>query len=203
MIETLIPEQAVERIRDQIANVLKCEFENQANKLRNEHCNGVKFFAERRVPIAASEKAIVVISTWKGKYGNKNSDYAEGTYSFVLDVVANCSSKGNQAGDTLANFRVVKMYGIVRYILEHSNYETLGFERPFILHTELSEFQVLKFEEDGRSESGGVAQAQAVFVVRCGESTQPNAGKLAAGNDTEVKLEETELGYEYVYNTTV
>lgn len=197
MIGVLIPDQGFEKIRDRILCILAKEYENQANRYSNKYCLHTKFFADRTAPIQENETTLIIISLWKGDYSNKSEDYVDGTYSFVIDIIQSAKAKGNERGDTRAGYKLQKHIGMVRYILEHSMYRMLEFDAPFILHTELSKFQVLRFDKEELQDSENATQAQAVFTVRCGEVTHPADGDLVAGSDTEVELEETELGYEY------
>lgn len=199
-IDHLIPDQGFEKIRDQISAILICEFKNQSDKLKNPHTGNVKFFASRIVPITSAEESVINISLWKGEYSNKDVDYRDGTYRFAIDIITNAKTKGDKPGDTLAAIKMEKLTGIVTYILEHSVNETLQFERPFILHTELTMFQVIKYDNDGHADVSGSAQSQAIFTVRCGEYTTPPAGNVVKGTITDVRLEQTTNGYQYIVN---
>ncbi len=199
MIQVPIPTQGFERIRDRIMTILLTEFNNQVVSFYNTDCEGVKFFAERLVTMDKTEADYINISLLKGDYSNKDVDYVDGTYQYVLEIVTNAKNEkqGNEIirGDKLANFRLQRLMGIVRYILEASMYAKLNFESPFIMHTELSKFQIYKPEpgQDGVNN----AFAQAVFTVRAAEVTDALEAPYVAGSMTNVQLELTENGYMY------
>lgn len=197
LIEVEIPEVGFERIRDKIASILIAEFQNQVNEFNNTNCKDVNFFAERLTAMDKVEADFINISLFKGDYSNKDVAYVDGTYQYTIDIVTGAKNTATDAGDKLANFRLQKLMGIVRYILEHPNYATLEFDRPFILHTELSKFQVYKTEKGIDAMNNAVGQM--IFTVRCGEETTPNDGNVIQNNDTVVKLELTELGYQYKF----
>jgi hypothetical protein len=175
------------------------EFANQLARYDNEHCRGVKFYAEKTTPIAATDTAVIIVSLWKADYSNKDVDYVDGVYRYVIDIVTNAKSTTDERGDALAAYRLQKLMGLVRYILEHSLYCTLSFSAPFILHTEVEKFQILKFDkEDAPADTSNTSQGQIIFLVRCGETTTPIDGTLLGESLTEVRLDETDEGYEYV-----
>lgn len=197
MIEVIIPIQAHERIRDRVGEILLQEFNNQVLQFYNTDCDGVTFYAERTIPIDKSETDIICLSVWKGDYSNRDVDYVDGTYRIVIDAITNSAKRGGIPGDRLAAFRVQKLVGIVRYILESSQYKTLGFDRPFILHTELTNFQMQKYETEGDGVS--TCSGQAIFTVRCGETTAAIDAPLVAGHTTSVKLGITDFGLQYIW----
>lgn len=200
MIEVKIPEVGFEKIRDRIASILIAEFKNQVDEFSNTNCSNVNFFAERLTPMDKTEADFINISLFKGDYSNKDVEYVDGTYQYVIDIVTNAKSVQGQGGDVTANFRLQKLIGIVRYILEHPDYTTLSFERPFILFTLLSKFQIYKPEPG--LDAVNTAIGQAVFMVRCGEVTTPRDGNVIEDNDTTVTLGITNQGFQYKFEVT-
>lgn len=197
MIEVLIPEVGFEKIRDRIASILIAEFTNQVDEFSNTNCRNVNFFCERLTPMDKTEADFINISLFKGDFSNKDVEYVDGTYQYVIDIVTNAKSVADQGGDVTANFRLQKLMGIVRYILEHPDYTTLSFERPFINHTMLSKFQIYKPEPG--MDAMNTAIGQAIFTVRCGELTTPAAGVTITQNTSTVKLNLTEQGFQYQF----
>jgi hypothetical protein len=198
MIDVKIPTQGFELIRDQISSVLMNEFQNQVNVFENVNCMGVNFFAERNTPMDKTEQDFINISLFKGDYSNKEPDYVDGVYQYMIDVVTGGKARPGKSGDTLSNFRLQKIIGTIRYILESSVYNTLLFEPPFIAHTELSKFQIYK-PDSTAGDAANIAIGQAVFTVRCGEFTEALTKNLIEGSDTSVFLELTNKGYQYAF----
>lgn len=197
MLDTIIPKQGFELIRDQILAILMTEFKNQINQFNNQECVGVNFFAERSVPMDKSEQDFVNVSLFKGDYGNQEQDYVEGTYQFLIEIVAGGKSRVNEAADKMAHFRVQKLTGIIRYILQSSYYKTLAIDPPFILHTELSKIQIYK--PTPGSDVTNMSVGQSIFTVRCGETTNAIRGLLVGGADTSVRIDLTNKGYRYAF----
>lgn len=198
MIPVLIPEVGFEKIRDRIALILMQEFENQVYEFSNENCDGVNFFAERTAPMDKTESPYINISTFKGDYSNKDVEFVDGTYQYVIDVCCGSKKIGNTPADQAANFKVQKLIGIVRYILEHPDYTTLLFDRPFIEHTMLTKFQIYRPEmAPDKADSFSFAIGQAIFSVRCGEVTTPGEGNVTEGQDTVAMIGLTGKGFQY------
>lgn len=200
-IDSLIPEVGFELIRDRIMEILMFEFQNQSFNYNNTNCDNVNFFAERLTAMDKVEADYINISLFKGDYSNKDVAYVDGVYQYTIDIITNAKNTPDNAGDKLANFRLQKLIGIVRYILEHPNYATLLFDRPFILHTELSKFQIYKAEKGIDSMNNAIGQM--IFTVRCGEETTPNDGNVIENNYTVVKLDLTEMGFQYKFEELI
>lgn len=199
-IDHIIPQSNWERIRDKIAYILKRSFADQVYYFQNEVCREVTFWAERTTPISAGESAIIVINTFKTNYDNKSVGSSHGTYLFVIDFMANRSSVASEAGDKLASHRIQKLIRTVRYILEHQLYITLSFIPPDagIEHTEVTSWQIYRDERiQAPSDAMNTAIGQMIFTVRCEETTTPNGGVLLGQSNTDVKIEETENGFQY------
>src|ERR1051325_6948806 len=105
-IDHIIPESNWERIRDQIFVVLSRSFRDQVYYFQNPVCQGVTFWAERTTPISAGESAIIVINSFKAMYDNKSMGSTHGTYTYVLDFMANGPAEPSNAGDKLASHRI-------------------------------------------------------------------------------------------------
>lgn len=193
-IDHKIPQSALEKIRDAIFTVLSNEFANQIYEFGNTDLIGCKFFAERTVPISKEEISVISISTFKGDYGNQSIGSTHGQYVFVLDFMANASSKPNAPGYQLAAYRLQKLMMAARYVLMHPNYITLGLT-GIIEHTEVSKFQIAKDERVGDASSEAIGQI--LFMVNCEEGATSNEGILLQESATYVTIELTAQGYMY------
>lgn len=199
-IDHIIPQSNWERIRDQIVYILQRSFTDQVYYFQNEVCREVTFWAERMTPISEGEAAIIIINTFKGAYDNKSIGSTHGTYTYVIDFMANRSTVAVQPGDKLASHRLQKLMRTVRYILEHQLYITLGFTAPDagIEHTEVTGWQIYKDDRaTAPSDAMNTAVGQILFTVRCEETTIPNGGILLERSETTVSIEETDNGFQY------
>lgn len=196
LLDHIIPEANFEKIRDQIFAVLYDEFQNQVYNFSNNSCREITWWAERTRPLDKAESGAIIISTFKGDYENKSQGSTHGTYQYVIDFLANQPNKEGNDGDKLSSIEMQKMIRNVRYILEHPNYRTLGFTDAFIEHTEVSGFQIYKDERPGDAMNNAIGQI--LFRVRCEEPGTPNRGRLIASSLTDVRIEETANGFQYL-----
>lgn len=197
MIGHAIPIQHFEIVRDQIANILKNEFRNQLLEFYDARMNDIYIYADRTVPIGKEESAIIIISLFKGSYDMQYVGGQRGNYEFLLRIMTNSPTRGTDRGDKLAAMRLQQIIGIVRYILMHPEYITLGFDPEFIEHTEFSNFQI--YIPETETDATGSSEAQAIFKVRCSESEIENDFTIISDNYTTVLLGLTDLGYEYQF----
>jgi hypothetical protein len=201
MIDHKIPAQNQELVRDAIACILLKEFKNQLDRYENQACKGARIFKERMSAPQINEMPFVNISLWKGKYSNHEAAYRDGEYSYVIDVIKTSKGVPNVAPDVHASLKCQELMGVIAYILSHPNYRRLELSSPRVTHTAVTDFQVIK-PDMPTPDTYNIAQIQMVYTVRCGEPVTANAGVLAGGNDTTVKVQETELGFEYTLNIT-
>lgn len=83
-----------------------------------------------------------------------------------------------------------------RYILSDTRYKTLGFDYGLIAGTQVERFSTL---DPQKEDSSFTAFARLQFAVRIMENQSLWDGVTILGNDTNVKLEETDKGYKYIY----
>jgi hypothetical protein len=199
MIPVIIPDGGQDLIRDRIALVLMNEFNNQAINFYNTACEHVEFWAERIVPVDKSEIKkgdVIMLNSWKGEYNNKDVNYEDGVYKFAIGIVTGSPTIGGIPGDTLAGKRLTKLIGIIRYILSDAIYETLLFPRPFILNTQVTGFNINRFDE---IDALTTAEGQIIFTVRAGEANTDITALKLTGAYTQVKIGITDKGYQYVF----
>ena len=138
LIQYAIPQQNFELIRDQIAAILLAEFTSQQVTF-NLPATMVPTTVdiERFVPVDEETFPIINVRLATGKYldeeGNQTKDSsgdAEGTYRYYVDVYTGSATltTGGPGGDQLATTNLHRMMGIIRAILDHPIYNTLGFQ---------------------------------------------------------------------------
>lgn len=195
LIDHIIPQSRLEVIPAAIYSILNSEFENQVYQFNNTNCSGVRFFSERSVPLDKTESVAIVIQSFKGDYEGKDqiSTHAR-PYIYVIDVMTNAKSTQSKAGYQSSHERLLNVVAMIRYILEHPNYNTLSGVYG-IEHTEVKGFQVYKDEKSG--DDSDTAMGQIMFYVYCEESETANSFPYIAGSDTAVYLELTAQGYQY------
>lgn len=190
-INYVIPSRSFEIVRNRIAEILVDELEHQYYLTSNEDINAT-VFVERSNAIDPSEMPLVNVSLARGSYDNQHIAFTDGTYPFHIDVYTKSPTTEEGSGDSLANFKLQKLIGIISAILNDTQYVTLGFERPFIERTTITEFNIA---EPSRTDKENTAMGRIVFTVRVPENVEKLDANLIAGYDTQVKLGLTDKGY--------
>lgn len=192
LINTIIPVQAFERIRDRIAEILLEELTNQA-QLTGDLDIQAKVFLERSVPFEKTSIPAVNVCFIGGTYGGQTAIHTEGnTYNYAIDVHHAAKSTQNDPGDSLSAFRLHKLLGKCRAILEDPRYKTLGFEAPFIMNRHVQRVDIADYKE-GDALSMGMGRL--TFAVRVAENADLIVPELIDGADTVVKLGNTDKGF--------
>ena len=197
VITGIIPPQQFEIIRDKIGLILYEEIKNQFALTTDQNLN-VKTFVERFVPFDKTDFPCLNIIFSGGQYGNKNVKTVDGTYSFYVDVYTSAQSNVTATGDKEASFRLHKLLGICRAILENPQYRNLGFTNGQIGNATVSDISIQQpnNSQDGTSSIMG----RLTFNVRALECTQLLDAVLVNSTKTEVKLNLTDKGYLYENN---
>lgn len=193
-INTIIGQQGFEKVKDRIALILLTELLNQ--KALQNFDEDIEVFNERITPMDTSENLYFNILLDSASYGNKNQTDQEGNTVYFIDIYT-CGKAGDQIGTSDSTHRRDKFLGLCRYILSDTRYKTLGFDYGFIAGTQVERFSTL--DPSQKEDSSFTAFARLQFSVRILENQTLWDGIEILGNDTDVKLAETEKGYKYIF----
>lgn len=197
-----IPPQNFEIIRDRIAEIAADEMANQAALYYDEDLiihGGV--YVERVWPMTFTERVLINVLVKGGRYDNQDPEMADGNYVYVLDTyVARKSKPGiNESdpdlpGDQLARLQMEKIYGKLRYIFSHPIYNNLGYAPPLICNVHVQELLVKPGSE---GDADNVMTCRLHLSVRVPETVDLLTARLLDGYQTQVRLNETEFGYQF------
>ena len=190
-IPAAIPTQAFELIRNRIAEILVDELPSQATFAGDPKLNAT-VYVERSVMFDLTEMPAVNVSVSRTAYSEQTQRNTDGEHTFTIDVHTSAKSTSTVRGDSLAAFRLQKLIGVCRGILEDSRYKTLGFAPPFIESRKVTSIEYAQ-PTDGDGTSS--VQGRITFVVRAPDRNGVVTPELIAGYDTQVKLGLTEKGY--------
>lgn len=194
----IIPSQSFEIIRDRIGLILADEIDNQA-VLNYDPDLDLVVWVERTVPYDKAELPAVNISLARGTYEGQTVIQTDGTYLYNIDVYANSASTISDDGDSDSKFKLHKILGICRAILENSQYKTLGFPPPFIMNRHIVDLNIAETNaQDGKYTSMG----RLVLSVRVPENSQIPSAELIDGISTSIRLAQSNQGYYYQFGTT-
>lgn len=196
---TPITSQAYERIRDRIGEILADELVVQAAIEYADELDA-EVFVERFIPFDKEDMPCVNVLLGTGNYDNKAAVKVDGTYTYNIDCYMTCKTKTGKNGDSEASFKLQKLMGVCRAILENTQYKTLGFTPPFISHTEVRSISIAN--PVNNQDATSVVMGRITFIVRVPEFTTPVLPSLLAGYDTVMKLNLTNKGYFFSANAT-
>lgn len=188
-----IAEQNYEKCRDRICQILTLEFADQYTNYNNDPALNATVYMERFVAFDKTEIPAINVCLSAGKYSNQDITQTDGSYEFYVDCYSKSKEADGVRGDTKATVQLHKMMGMVRSILEHPDYKTLGFAAPSISRVWVSDMLIPLPEKlgDGINEVHG----RVVFNVEVPETVELKDGEALGGIDTQVKLYDTERGY--------
>lgn len=193
VIDYAIPTQAYELIRDRIGAILAVEVAEQV-VLGGDYEMEATVWVERSRPFDLTELPAINVSLATGRYDNKHQGDARGTYRYNIDIYMRSKATNDQLGDVLSAFKVQKLIGICRHILEHTAYKYLLFTPPFIQRTMCEEINISQMDAGDMITRG---MGRLSFTVVAGETTTLMDSVTFNAHWTTVKLALTEKGYQY------
>ncbi len=194
LINGIIAPQYFEGVRDAIAALLAVELANQ-HTLNSAYPDVKKVWVERFItPDADTEFPLVNVTMQKGDYSNKNPRSVDGVYSFNIDVYTMGTATGaTEWGDKKAMFEMQKIMGLIRSILSHPAYNTLGLPKGKIGNTMVTRMYVGDKQTSVDALCGVVGRVQ--FDVKCLEEvTLMDSVALEEWHAT-IYIKETEDGF--------
>lgn len=204
-ISTPILNQAFELIREQIGVILTTEFEEQKTQLNQQDDIAVKIlerttvWSERFVPMQESEEFIVIPLFFSGNYSNQSAQRVQGDYQYYIDCYgrAKADKKLKTRADINSARRLQRLVGIIRNILSHPSYLTLGFPaNPQIVRSS-HVTSIKRTEVERQDDAVSTLMYRIILTVSACETTDNLPSVPLAGSDTTVLINETTLGYQY------
>lgn len=194
IINTIIPDDNFEIIRDKIAVILLEELQNQSLLQSNPLLDISKVWIERRTPFNMSELPAINVSIGEYDNTNKTLRQREKSVKYYIDSYVSQKHYESNDADELSGKGAWKVVRNCEYILQHPVYKTLGLQPGPIKHTEVQRVQA------GEADTGDSAKCMVLrleFVVEQFSTETPLTIEEVTGLDTTVKLYETEKGFYY------
>jgi len=199
-INTIIPQQNFELIRDRIGEILADEISNQYALTSSTDTVPV-IWISRCVPFDKEELPAINISLARIDYSSKDARSVEGLDNFNVDVYASSPNKAGGNGDKLASIKVQKIVGLCRSILENPIYRTLGYAPPF--NGQVYVNSVVCPDPENVPDLLNTIVARLEFIVRCQEGISLIEAPLLVASSASVKIAESEKGYFYQYDSSL
>lgn len=198
MIGYKIGRQNYELILERIGAIIFIELENQAAQFYNTDCENIKVCIERMSPVNKTGTDLINVSLSPSTYGNRNTAYVDGVYSFFIDVFTNSKTVGDDKGDKLSALRAHRIMGIVRAIIENPIYKTLGFVPGEIGNVRVNGFEVGSVS--GSDNDAVNTKIDRLLVeVKAGEIVPLSDGNMLTTALTQIYLGETADGYVFQF----
>ena len=195
-IDYIIPQQAYEIIREQIAKIVAVEFQNQLN-LRGVLGVNFKTFVDRFAKIDIIDTPCVNVSFDRADYDKNDPSSSQGTFIYNLDFYIAASSSGGLRADTYAAMTVQTALGWLRAIFQDSRYIRLGFPPGLIGSRAVKSIQIAAPEQAIDAQT--LTMGRLILEV---SATETNGGisqfVLLKDNFTKALLFDTKQGYFWI-----
>lgn len=193
-----IPEQGFEKVRDAIGAILLTELSNQ--KTLQGFDEAITVYRERVTPMETEENLYFNVMLDSATYGNYTQRDAQGRTIYFIDVYATGKNKDTGVGAKDSGDRLGKFLGMAMYILGANQYKLLGLPAGLIGGTYIESFATA---EPAPAETGMYQRfARISFAVRVQENYNLWSGINLVGNDSVVKMDQTNKGYQYIFNNS-
>jgi len=199
LINTIIPKQNFELVRDRIGEILADELANQFTLSGDAEINA-KVFLERFLPIDKTSLPSVNVMLSRGNYENHTTIQSVGNYSYFIDVYTRAKTSVTSNGDSLSLIRLQRLLGVCKAILENPKYKTLAFVPPYLNHTSIESIEVA--EPRNNQDASSVMMGRLTFNVVVRETTELTTPNNISGWETSVQLGDSGNGYVFS-NVTV
>ena len=193
VINGIILPQNFEIIRDRLGAILADELAKQFTLTGNSDFD-LDVWVERFVPFDKEELPTVNVSLASGNFSGQTQKQVDGTYTYFIDAFTKAISKETEKGDQVAVFKLQKLLGVCRAIIENPKYKTLGFSAPIIYNRHC---EALSIADPGKQDGTSSVMGRLTVVVKVPETTElinPVSLNVSAAH---VRLHETDRGYFY------
>jgi hypothetical protein len=198
IINTIIPPQSFEIVRDRIGRILADELLNQLVITGDTDLN-VGNYIERTLQFDKVKLPAVNVMLAEGTYGGQTVIQSDGTYRYYIDVYVKSKSSDTDPGDQHAMRKLHRLLGVCRAILEDARYKTLAFTTPpgFIMNRHIESLQIQNPNQKEHDATNSV-MGRLIMSVKVPEVTSYIIPKTILEYVTNVRLDSTDEGYTWV-----
>jgi len=193
LINSIIGPSGVEIIKHTIAAILKTELENQ--KVLQSDTFPINVFVDRMVPIDKSEILVINVRFESLNPESINQHGSSETGTFTIDTWATAKQTSTKRGDLLSTDLRDKIIFQIKAILQSNFYVTLGLQPGLIMSSNVQNIE--PYEPNNNQDASFVSMARLNHEVRFYQDYQVYEGVEFSENLTDVKLSNTDLGYQY------
>lgn len=189
-----------ELIRDAIGAILKVELENQKAIQPANITEDIIVLSESITAYSIAEECVINVWYDNSPFGTINEKDAQSRTIFNIDIYSRGKASDGETGDMNSAKRIHKFLRLCRHILSFTGYNTLGEQFIGLIggtYVESIEMLDPKDSEDSSFTRFG----RITFAVRIQEGQNLFEGIKPFQSFTQIKLQETEQGYRYEFNT--
>ncbi len=203
LIQGIIQPQAFEVVRDRIGRIIAEEMTNQYNLsgITPDPDLYVTNWIERFIAFDKTELSAINVMLSEGSYSNQTQIQSDGTYRYFIDVYVNAKHKDGVGGDVRAMFKLQRLLGMVRAIIEDARYKHLSFPAPpgFVMNRH---WESLQIQNPNNKELDALSSVMGrlTLSVRVPETTEYIIPTGGVNFITTVKLYSTDKGYRWERN---
>lgn len=196
IIENIIQRQGFEIVLEKIAVILFEELTRQKSLQTLGDDFGV--YIERQTAYDKSEGIVISVGMDGADYAGKNQFDVQGNTTYFIDLYTTGDETLVTTGDDNSRFLTLKWLGMIRSILSSTKYKTLGYPAGLIGGTMVEKIQnQLSY---GNGDANFIKFARITFSVRIQENQEMWTSIELQGNDTTIKINETEKGFKLTFN---
>ncbi len=202
ILDEQIPVQGFEIVANRIGEILTQEIANQQT-LQN-FDETVEVFLERMEPFTKEQDVMITVAYRQSDpEGNTQVDY-QGNEMYFIDLFVTGNGKDGILPSIVAKNKLFRYLGLIRYILSSAKLPTLGLPPGLIggryikritLDTDYS-----NFGNHSNYDWAYIRFARIIFTVRVQENTKAWEGIPLLGNDSQIHLENTDQGLQFIFN---
>lgn len=197
LINYIIPMQAFEVVLNKIASILLIEVSNQVtlNSLNDQ----VEVYTERMTSFDKSEDVLINVSLASSNFQNITKRDSTGLTDFYIDVYARGFESDLSTGEKDSRNKLHRYMGMCRHILSSSRYMYLGFEPGLIGGVYVNS---INYDDNyDNQDAAYIRMARLNLSVRIYEFQDMDIPVEFLGNDTIIKLSNTDKGQKLIFNT--
>jgi len=197
IITDIIPIQNFEVCLNKIGVVL---LEELTNKITLKSLtDDLEVFIARQTPYGKEEDVMINITFDNSNYSGKTQKDRQGLTNYNIDIFCQGIESESETGSTSSRVKLMRYLGMISFILSSTKYKTLGFENNLIGGTMVDSIQVQN--NYGSQEANYISFARVSFSARLQEFQDAWDGVPFSGNDTTIKLDLTNKGYQLIFNS--
>lgn len=197
IIDSLITEQGFELVNTKLGVILFEELTNQKDTF-NAFENDCTVFVGRQEPYDKSEDVVINVSFDSANFSGKTQNDVQGSDTYFIDIYCQGISSSEMSSSVQADKLGLRFAGLVRAILSSTKYKTLGFPAGLIGGTMVESIQ--SSNQFNVEDANSIKFVRVTFSARIQENQSMWQGVELFSNDTNIKLDLTNKGYQLTFN---